>query len=155
MDQVVVIGIGNIFRGDDAVGLAVARRLRDLGLIGVQVQEIDGDITGLADGWQGARKVIVIDAATSRSPGGTIFRFEAHTEPLPRKLFATCCSCHAFGLAQQIEVARALNQLPPCLIVYGIEGTDFTLGSRLSSGVEAAVPEVVRRVLKEIEPGVA
>jgi hydrogenase maturation protease len=153
VNQIVVIGIGNIFRGDDAVGLAVARQLQRLELPGVKIQEIDGDITALADGWQGARKVVVVDAATSRSRAGTIFRFEAHAEPLPRKLFATCCSCHAFGLAQQIEVARALNQLPPCLIVYGIEGKDFTLGSKLSPGVEAAVPEVIRRVMEEIETG--
>jgi hydrogenase maturation protease len=145
-----VIGIGNIFRGDDAAGLEAARRLRDLQLPGVQILELDGDITTLGESWQGAAKVIVVDAATSRSEAGTIYRFTAHAEPLPRKLFATCCSCHAFGLAQQIEVARAVGQLPPCLIVYGIEGKDFTLGATLSPEVAAAVPEVIRRVLEEI-----
>ena len=152
MDQTIVIGIGNIFRGDDAVGLVAARRLLEMQLPAVQVLELDGDITTIAESWQGAQKVIVIDAATSRSEAGTIFRFEAQAEPLPRKMFATCCSCHAFGLAHQIEMARALSQLPPRLIVYGIEGHDFSLGSGLSPGAAGAVDEVVRRVLAEITP---
>jgi len=146
-----VIGIGNIFRGDDAVGLVAARQLREMQLPGVQVLELDGDISTLAESWQGASKVIVVDAATSQGMAGAIFRFAAHAEPLPQKLFATCCSCHAFGLARQIELARTLKQLPPCLIVYGIEGKDFTLGSKLSPQVAEAVPEVIRRVLEEIE----
>ncbi len=151
LDQTIVIGIGNIFRGDDAVGLVAARRLREMQLPGVQVLELEGDITTLAECWQGASKVIVVDAAASQGVAGTIFRFAAHAEPLPRKLFATCCSCHAFGLAHQIELARTLKQLPPRLIVYGIEGKDFTLGSKLSPQVAEAVPEVIRRVLEEIE----
>jgi hydrogenase maturation protease len=154
LNQTLVIGIGNIFRGDDAVGLVAARRLREMWLPAVQVLEFDGDITTIAESWQGAPKVIVIDAATSRSAAGAIFRFEAHAEPLPRKLFATCCSCHALGLAHQIELSRALSQLPPCLIVYGVEGTDFTLGSGLSPGVAGAVDELIRRVLAEISPAV-
>jgi hydrogenase maturation protease len=151
-----IIGIGNIFRGDDAVGLVAARRLREMQLPAVQILELDGDITTIAESWQGIPKVIVMDAATSRGVAGTIYRFEAHREALPRKLFATCCSCHAFGLAQQIEIARELQQLPPSLIVFGIEGQDFTLGSGLSPEVAAAVPEVMRRVLEELgfdQPG--
>jgi hydrogenase maturation protease len=150
MHQTLVIGIGNIFRGDDAAGLIAARRLRELELPGVEVLERDGDVANLEANWQGAARVIVVDAVAATGQGGTIHRFEAHSAPLPRKLFATCCSCHAFGLAQQIEVARALGQLPPRLIVYGIEGRDFTLGSRLSPEVAAALPEVVRLLAAEI-----
>ena len=152
MDYILIIGIGNIFRGDDVAGLAAARLFREMQLPGVQVLELDGDMTGLIEGWQGARKVVVIDAVISKAAAGTIFRFDAHEEPLPQKMFATCCSCHAFGVAQQIEIARSLNQLPPCLIVYGIEGQDFTLGAPLSPEVAAAVPEVIRRLLAEIAP---
>jgi hydrogenase maturation protease len=51
--QTIVIGIGNIFRGDDAVGLVAARRLRELPLKEVQVLELDGDLTNIAESWQG------------------------------------------------------------------------------------------------------
>jgi hydrogenase maturation protease len=147
--HIMIIGIGNIFRGDDAVGLVAAQRLREMQLPEVEVLELE-DITTLAESWQGASRVIVIDAATLSSQAGTIHRFAAHAEALPRRMFATCISCHAVGLAQQIELARALHQLPPSLLVYGIEGQDFSLGAKLSPAVAAAIPEVLRRVLEEI-----
>ncbi|MBI4642632.1 MAG: hydrogenase maturation protease [Deltaproteobacteria bacterium] len=153
MADILIIGIGNIFRGDDAVGLAAARMLREMQLPGVKVLELDGDLTALAEGWQGAQMVVVIDAVTSKSAAGAIFRFVAHEEPLPQKMFATCCSCHAFGVAQQIEIARSLNQLPPCLIVYGIEGKDFTLGSALSPEVARAAQAVVRQIIVDLGLG--
>jgi hydrogenase maturation protease len=154
MAATLIMGIGNIFRGDDAAGPAAARLLREMELPDVQVLEIDGDLTGLLEGWQGAPKVIVIDAVTSKAEAGAIFRFAAHEQPLPQKIFAPC-SCHAFGVAQQIEIARSLNQLPPCLIVFGIEGKDFTPGSSLSPEIQEALPrlvEQVRQELREFDP---
>ena len=149
-DDILIIGVGNIFRGDDAMGLAAARRLREMQLPGVKVLEVDGDISALAEGWQGARRVVVIDAVASKSEAGRIFRFAAHTEPLPRRLFATCCSCHAFGLAEQIEIARSLKQLPPSLMVYGLEGKDFMLGSGLSPEVQEALPRLVQQIQEDL-----
>ena len=148
--DILIIGIGNIFRGDDLAGLAAARLFKEMQLPGVKVLELDGDMTGLLEEWQGAQKVIVIDAVTSKAAPGTIFRFDAQEKPLPAKMFATCCSCHAFGVAQQIEIARSLNQLPPCLSVYGIEGKDFTLGAKLSPEVEEALPRVVEQIRQEL-----
>lgn len=152
MDQtdILIIGIGNIFRGDDAVGLAAAGLLREMQFPGVRVLEVDGDMTRLLDEWQGAEKVLVIDAVTSKSPAGAIFRFDAHEQPLPQKMFATCCSCHAFGVAQQIEIARSLHQLPSCLIVYGVEGQDFTLGAKLSPEVQEVLPRLLEQIQREL-----
>jgi hydrogenase maturation protease len=149
-DDILIIGVGNIFRGDDLAGLAAVRLLRDLQLPGVKVLEIDGDISVLAEGWQGAQRVVVIDAVAAKSDAGKIFRFAAHAEPLPRKLFATCCSCHAFGLAEQIEIARSLQQLPPSLMVYGLEGKDFMLGSGLSPEVQQALPRLVELIQQDL-----
>jgi len=148
--DILIIGIGNIFRGDDAAGLAAARLLREMQLPGVKVLELDGDISNLAAGWQGAQRVVVIDAVASQSDAGRTFRFAAHEEPLPRKLFATCCSCHAFGLAEQIEIARSLQQLPPSLMVYGLEGKDFMLGAGLSPEVQEALPRLVAQIRQDL-----
>jgi hydrogenase maturation protease len=148
--DILIIGVGNIFRGDDLAGLAAAHLLREMQLPGVKVLELDGDISALAEGWQGAQRVVVIDAVASKSDPGKIFRFAAHTEPLPRRLFATCCSCHTFGLAEQIEIARSLQQLPPSLIVYGLEGKDFMLGSGLSPEVQQALPRLVEQIRQDL-----
>jgi hydrogenase maturation protease len=54
MRLVIGIGIGNPDRGDDAVGLAVARRVRDAAPGGVTVKELDGDQLTLLDEWDHA-----------------------------------------------------------------------------------------------------
>ena len=46
-----VIGIGNDFRGDDAAGLMVARRLRGTPLHDVEIVESAGDAAALMELW--------------------------------------------------------------------------------------------------------
>jgi hydrogenase maturation protease len=59
-------------------------------------------------------------------------------------------STHAFGVAEAIELARVLHQLPPVLVIYGVEGATFELGADLSEQVAAAVPQVVAQVRQEL-----
>jgi hydrogenase maturation protease len=127
-----VIGVGSRWAGDDAAGLAVARR--------VGGRELEGDPTALLDAWADADDVVVVDAAASDAPPGTIRRFDARAGPLPARLLRT--STHAFGLPDAIELARALGRLPARLEVYAIEGARFTAGAALSPEVEQAVGEL-------------
>jgi hydrogenase maturation protease len=127
-----VIGVGSRWAGDDAAGLAVARR--------VGGRELEGDPTALLDAWADADDVVVVDAAASDAPPGTIRRFDARTGPLPARLLRT--STHAFGVPDAIELARALGRLPARLEVYAIEGARFTAGAALSPEVEQAVGEL-------------
>lgn len=146
---VLVIGIGNKYRGDDAVGLAVVRALRNKNMKHVRLMESDGNCTDLLDAWKYARKVILIDAVSSGARAGTIHRFDVHTQPLPAGY--TLSSTHAFGIAETLELARTLNQLPPSVIVYGIEGQQFTSGENLSPAVRKGVQGIVERVLADAQ----
>ena len=151
---VLVIGVGNADRGDDAVGLHVARALTARRLPGVVVTEAGGDALGLLDVWQGAAGVVLIDAAAPDGAPGRIHRLEATTEALPREL--RLGSSHAFGLAEAVELARGLKRLPPWLVVYAIEADDCCIGAPLSHAVAAAVAPVVAQVEAElIRQGVA
>jgi hydrogenase maturation protease len=62
----------------------------------------------------------------------------------------SCVSTHVFGVAEAIELARALRQLPPVLVVYGVEGATFEMGAGLSAAVAAVVPQVVAQVRQEV-----
>jgi len=101
------------------------------------------------DAWQGAEAVILIDAVRSGAPAGTIYRLDACAETVPLAWFR--CSTHAFSVAEAIALARALNRLPPRLIVFAVEGERFDAGVGLSPGVERAVDELVRRGVEEID----
>jgi hydrogenase maturation protease len=115
-----IIGIGNEYRRDDAVGLIVACRLREMLSEHVTIIEQSGEGAALMKAWKDAQTVIIIDAVHSGAEPGTIFRFESHQQPIPSQFFHY--STHAFSVAEAIELARALNQLPPRLVIFGIEG---------------------------------
>jgi hydrogenase maturation protease len=144
-----IIGIGNVFRGDDAAGLLAARRLR--ALVGDRAEVIDAELAGLdvLDLMAGASAVILIDAARSGRPAGTIHRLDASAGPLSGDLFPH--STHVLNAVDAIEMGRTLGLLPPRVIVYGVEVGDTTAGNALSPAVAGALDQVVERVLCELE----
>jgi hydrogenase maturation protease len=144
-----IIGIGNEYRGDDAVGLIVARRLKERLAGSAIVIEQSGDGAALMEAWRGAETVIIIDAAMSGAAPGTIHLLDANTQPIPKSYFR--CSTHAFSVAEAIELARALGNFPQRLVVYGIEGKNFAAGVGLSAEVEKAAGETVRQALATIQ----
>lgn len=143
-----VVGIGNPDRGDDAVGRAVVRRLLGRLPDGVEIVEADGEATALLARLDGAQAVYLVDACASGAAAGAIRRFDVATRPLPQGAFGL--STHGFGLAEAIELARVLEQLPPRCVVYAVEGGSFETGAPLSAPVAAAVPEVADRICAEL-----
>ncbi len=125
-----IIGVGNEYRGDDGVGPAVAHVLADGTLPpDVEVTIQSGEATALMTAWADATDVILIDAVAAQDMPGTIYRIEAHAKPIPERFLSS--STHDFGVAAAIELARAIGQLPPRVIVYGIEGADYSMGTQL------------------------
>ena len=149
MSDTLVIGLGNSFRGDDGAGPAVARGLLDDVL--ARVRAYEGEPVGLIEEWTGADAVIVVDAVSSGAPPGTIHRLDPLAQPIPAALSQG--STHAFGLAETIELARALDRLPRRLVVYGIEGERFTAGEELSPAVTRAVEHVRWELRERLGPG--
>jgi hydrogenase maturation protease len=153
--RLALIGVGNAFRRDDAAGLLVARRLLALPLAGdVIVCEHEGDMAALLDAWSGCASAVVVDAAFGDGEGGgagTIHRFDALAEPLPARMFASSSS-HAFGLAEAVELGRALGRLPGALRVYAIKGASFEAGTEVSAAVDSAVDRVVAELAPELAP---
>ncbi len=136
-------------RGDDAVGLAVARALSGTVPEGVTVVECEGEPVSLLAAWEGHARAIVVDATQSDAEPGTIRRIVAADGPLPPALAGS--STHLLGLADAVELARALKRLPAATIVYGIEGASFDTGSGISEPVAAAAEKVAAAIRRELE----
>jgi hydrogenase maturation protease len=140
-----IIALGNLDRGDDAAGLLVARRLRELG---IGAREHTGEGLALLESWSGAAHVILIDTVLTGAPAGTIARFDGREARVVRdKLRA---STHAFGVAEALELGRVLGRLPESVTIYGIEGEQFDPGSRPSEAVLAAVEMLAMRISTEL-----
>ena len=148
--QRVIIGVGNSYHGDDAVGHVVASRL---------VKELDkqtpirlllesGEGRRLMTAWKNATLAILIDATLSGVEPGTLYRIDAVTQPLASTWWR--CSTPAFGVAEAIELARILHELPARFLVYGIEGASFATGAPLSKAVERVIPDVLSQVRHDI-----
>lgn len=144
--RALVIGVGQRYRGDDAVGLEVAARVRARCLPGVRVLDSDGDLTDLVDRWNGEETVVVVDAMKSGARPGSIRRFDPSDGPLPR---SSPGSSHAIGVSEAVELARALGRLPLRLRVIGIEALGVEYGMPLSEECAAAVEAAVAAVLEE------
>ena len=143
-----VIGLGSPDRGDDAVGSAVARAVAARH---PEVAVVDHeDPTALLDLWAGHSPVVVVDAVRSGAPVGTVHWLETGPAGPPVSTGAGTHSgqggTHAVGLAEMVELGRALGRLPPRLVVVGIEADSFDHGEPLTARVAAAVPVAAARV---------
>ena len=155
-----IIGCGNLDRGDDAAGLLVARRLHALG-VGtpgveipaveipvVEITEHSGESFSLMDCWAGFENVILVDATAPSGKPGQVQVWNARVERLPEDVFP--CSTHAFGVREAVELARTMNRLPRALLIYGIEGKQFSFAAPLSVEVERAVASVVEQLAMQL-----
>jgi hydrogenase maturation protease len=143
-----VICVGNRWRSDDAIGLEVARRLEGTLPDGVELLEREGEPTGLIAAWEGADAVWLVDAVSSGAAPGTVHRLDASDRELPGEVFRT--STHHVGLAEAVELARALGRLPVRTVVYGIEGGSFDVGDELTPAAAAALDAVAAAVRGEV-----
>lgn len=146
--KVLVIGVGNAMRCDDGAGPALAQAILERAIPGVRVVIHSGEGTALMSAWEGADSVVILDAASSGRPPGTIIRFDASETPIPSQFFNY--STHAFSVAEAVEMARVLDTLPRRVILYGIEGADFGGGETLSEPVRQAFSDLLDQALQDI-----
>ncbi|MDD2324819.1 MAG: hydrogenase maturation protease [Alphaproteobacteria bacterium] len=150
MKRILFLGVGNLHRADDGVGPALADMLTaDAAFMakGIEVQPHSGEGASLIHLWMGADKVVIVDAMKSGLRCGTIKRFDAAHEALHHGVFRY--SSHLFSLAEAVEMSRTLGTLPPEMIVYGIEGKEFTFGAAMSPSVVRALKKVEATVRDE------
>ena len=145
----VLIGIGNMYRGDDAIGLIVADKLQSSG---IPVIKATGDATILMESWEGYDKAILIDACPYMEQTGQIHRVNINEDEniLTDSIRS---SSHNFGISEAIEFSRLLRSLPEEVIIYAIEGERFEQGDEVSSKVMSAIPAVTEQIINELKQG--
>jgi len=150
--SILVAGIGNIFLGDDAFGVEVARRMAGLELP-ASVRVADFGIRGfdLAYAMQdGYETTILVDACPHGEAPGTLYVIEPDLKALdsPDAPAATV-EAHAMNPMNVLRMAKAMNIEVKNVLLVGCEpetlgGEEGQMG--LSAPVEAAVDEAVKLV---------
>lgn len=145
--RAVVIGLGNRFRRDDAVGVVTAAALDELALPGVEVVTDIVDPLTLLDVWSGARLAVIIDAATAAASTAGRVRCCTLDEVVvaPERL-----SSHSIDVGRTYALGQALGRVPEALTIYAVDVVDTGHGVGLTPPVEGAVPQVTALAAAEI-----
>ena len=142
--RVLVIGCGNLLRGDDGVGPECVRRLRQRGLPS-DVGCTDGGTGGLdvAFEMRGVPEVILVDACSSGSEPGSLFEVPGDevADLAPPGGFHS----HAFRWDHALAWARSVlgEGFPAKVTALLVEGARYEVGTGLSPSVDHAVDRLV------------
>jgi hydrogenase maturation protease len=159
---VVVAGVGHPDRGDDGVGPLVVRAVQDaLGghptpssafvLVAPHVDPVD-----LPDLWEGAARVVLVDAVRSGGPPGAVaVRDLVSGAVAAAGAHPQGSGTHGLGIAHMVELSRAMGTLPPQVLLVGIEADRWAPGEGLSAAVGEAVHRAVERVLELVDEDLA
>ena len=147
--RTLVLGLGNEYAGDDAVGVLAVRALR--GELAGDADVVESAASGLAllEVFAGYDRAVVVDSIrTGRSPAGTIL--EAGLAELGR---AIAPSLHQAGIPELAAVARRLGMgFPDRTRVLAVEvAGPLMFGAPLSEPVAAAIAPLARRVLEQVK----
>jgi len=147
--KTLILGVGNLLLKDEGIGVHVARELQKK-ILPAEVEVCDGGVAGigLLDFFREASKLLLIDAAEMSLKPGTVVRFTP--ENVKDLSGGVKFSTHDVGLMEVLNLAKALRRCPEDVIIIGIQPKEISWGTNLSPEVEAAIPQVVEMVLKEI-----
>ena len=149
--SILVLGLGNTLLTDEAVGIAVIRRLQADHADLANVRYLDGGTLSftLADPIAEASGLIVVDAAALGQTPGSVRVFE--DDAMDRQLSGKGKSVHEVSLADLLDMARLTDTLPEKRCLVAIEPETVDWGEQLTPAVAAAVPKAVDAVRGVIE----
>jgi hydrogenase maturation protease len=154
MTRVLVAGVGNVFRGDDAFGVEVVRRLAARPLpAGVRVADFGTRGHDLAyailDGYDA---VVLADAAARGGAPGTLYTLEpdANAPDAPGP-----AGTHGVDLPAVFGLVRAMGGTLPRLVLVGCEPADLGTDEDGAMGLSPAVAAAVDRAVGLVEAAVA
>jgi hydrogenase maturation protease len=150
MTEDVVVGVGNPTMSDDGIGHRVIDALADrTDLADVALQRTATASFLALEALSGADRAVIVDAVSeSDAEPGTIhtygFREGAFDGDVPDVLM------HDMSFSEALQAGEAVYDIPPDLLVVGVEPADLTVGVDLSEPVAAAVPDAVATVLAHL-----
>lgn len=146
----VIVGCGNLLRGDDAAGPVLIRLLADR-QIPSGVRLIDGGTAGMdvAYAMRGSQRAILIDASNIGVEPGTVHRVPG--EEL-RDLTPPEGNLHRFRWDQALGFAQWLlkDEFPDDVTVYLVEGKSFELGDALTPPVQASIERIADAIMDQL-----
>jgi len=146
---ILILGVGNVLLRDEAVGVRAVEELERRYVFPPEVELLDGGTSGieLLRHLEGRERLILLDAVRSGHPPGTVLRMEG--EDVPKK-FMTRISPHQLGISDLLAAAQLTDELPPELLLLGVEPERMDMALGLTPAVAAGLERLLDRVLEEL-----
>ncbi len=142
------VGIGNMLKGDDGVGVYVAQRLAEFDLPeDVEVYEAGTSSLELAAVLENRSKIVVVDAVDAGHEPGAVFRL---TPEQLRPMRQASISLHQVHLLDALEETALLGRAPAEVIILAVQAGRIETDIGLSCAVERAIPRVIELSLSEL-----
>ncbi len=155
MPRLIVIGIGQTLRGDDAAGVEAVRLWQRLYPetagrtdLDVQFSELPG--LSLLDVLEGFQSALLVDAVQSGRAAGQIHRLSMDE----LASFGTDSrSAHGWGVAETLHMGKQLSLLEPGhrIRLIAIEAQQFELGQPMSDAVKRAMATACLAIEDEVQ----
>lgn len=158
--RILVAGMGNIFLGDDAFGVEVARRLVEHPPPG-DVRVVDFGINGMQLAYtmlEGYDLVILVDAVSRGSQPGTIYLIEPEAPQggAGGEAGETMLDPHSMDPATTLRLVRSMGGYVGRLLLVGCEPSAIDesadINGGLSDAVRGAVDQAVRLIGQMVAP---
>ncbi len=147
-DSIVIIGIGNLLKQDDGIGLHAVRYLQGKIPEGVELVEGSTYAADLLPALENRSTAIFIDGLEAGEEPGAVFRFTP--QELSPNRNNRSVSVHDFGVYELLDAALLLDQSPDEIVIIGVQVKELGTGFELSEELERALPHIHRLVLEEI-----
>ena len=148
VSPIVVLGVGNLLRRDEGVGVHVVRALSGDG--GAPAELVDGGtaVFEALSGWQEIGKLVVIDALQAEREPGSVTRLRLE-EASDRN--GPALSLHQYGLLDALALLRQAGLRLGEVVIYGVEPAETDWGTELSEPVARRLPRLLEQVREELE----
>jgi hydrogenase maturation protease len=146
MNQITVLGVGNILMQDEGVGVRVVERLLRQYSFPPNVQVLDGGTLGmeLLRFLVGTDKLILVDAVAGSLSPGAFYQFQNDEV---KAYFKEKVSMHELGIQDVLAVMDVLEKPIQEIMILGVQPLAIDIGLEMTPLVAKTVENLVEKVL--------
>lgn len=144
-----ILGMGNLLRGDDAIGSIIISELEKKILpLPVELIDIGSDVFSLLQHLVNNDPMLIIDCAKMGKLPGQVIKFNIEDTDFKNKDEAI--TLHGFSFAEIYKMAGMLGRNAKTDII-GIEPGSLAFNNQLSKEVNQSIPLIIQMVIEEIK----
>jgi hydrogenase maturation protease len=146
--RIAIVGLGNLMRTDDAVGMLALQQLQKQPQLPEGVLLIEGGTLGLdlLHSLSEVTHLLALDAIDAGEAPGTVLRFAGEAlADLPASK-----SVHLLGFSDLIGAMRLLGDAPEQIVVLGVQPEKIGWGTKLTATLEVSLSILIEAALDQV-----